>query len=99
MHPLLPIQSPIPFSGPPIPLLTLGPLLIIALLEVVGDMADLIEVVVVLILLVVMVLNDASFAIVATTLMQTASITLRSPTHTFPLHNQMSIFHIHRTQI
>ena len=61
---------------PPIPLVTLDPLLVVALLEVVRGVADLVEVMIVLILLVVMILNGASFTITATTVMRTASITL-----------------------
>ena len=57
MPPLLPIQPPKPFSGPPIPLVTLSPILVVALLKIVEDMANLVEVVIVLVLLMAVVLN------------------------------------------
>ena len=75
----------------------LGPLLAMALLEVVEDVASLVEVVVILVHLVVVVFNGAPFAIVTITLMPPASIVLSSPIHIH--HNPMQISHIHHIQI
>ena len=93
--PLLPILSSILLNGLSILLMTLGPLLAVALLEVVEDVASLVEVMVVLVHLVAVVLNGVRFAIVTTTLMPPASIALSNHIHTFSLHNPMPIFHIH----